>query len=349
MLGKRKTVAIAALALALTANAGARNIALPEADLPDVFFRVESDAPALRFAVSFDDDTFDFIGVAAVGAGLLETALKEAEASVQAAQDRVDQLSTALDAIRASGRPVLSQEDIKALEVQLQAAKNDLAIATQQREFARQMVTLNRVVDVELRNADVRQAALALARTSGIDIRVGEGVPKEVRLTVEARRVPLASVLEAVARQANLMIAPDANGVALARWPELKAQGGAVTVTGRNAPWSDDWAAIPTQFLSGAKAPSIWTPSGLPAPPGLPNARPVGVEGVNVTSVGGNLVLVERGTNGGKQGLWITTYRMENGRRVQADRWFHETADSSGESSSRRPGALPKPNRPPGR
>lgn len=345
----RKTVVLAALALTLAGEAGARNLTLPDAHLPDVFFRVASEAPALRFAVAFDGHGFGFFDVAAPGAGLLENVLKEAEASVQAAQDRVEQLSTALEAVRTAGRQVVSSEDIKALEAQLQAARNDLAIANQHREFARQMVTLNRVVDVELRNADVRQAALALAKTSGIDIRVGEEVPKEVRLTVEARRVPLASVLEAVARQANLMIAPDANGVALARWPELKAQGGSVTVTGRNAPWSDDWAAIPTQFLPGPKGPAIWTPSAPSSPPALPAGRPLTVDGVNVTSVGGNLVLVERGTNGGKQGLWITIYRMENGRRVQADRWFHESAGGSSESATRRPGPLPRSNRPPDR
>jgi hypothetical protein len=142
---------------------------------------------------------------------------------------------------------------------------------------------LNRPVDVQLRDASVRQAAQALSQASAIRIHVEDSVPEETRLTVTARGVSFASVLEAIAQQANLVIAPDRNwtqwttgapdqglgaspaamsvdargglgqvvaaspGVILRARPMLEVNGQPQELAESIGPWSLDWGVPPTR------------------------------------------------------------------------------------------------------
>src|SRR5262249_6798510 len=81
-------------------------------------------------------------------------------------------------------------------------------------------------------------------------------LPKSTRLTLEAHRVPLVTVLDAVARQANLVLAPmkDAKGkvigILITRPATLKVNGQAQSFSeGPTLPWSPEWGIPPTALV----------------------------------------------------------------------------------------------------
>jgi hypothetical protein len=108
----------------------------------------------------------------------------------------------------------------------------------------------------------VQQAAEALSKASGVAIRVDSGVPETTRLTVEAKRIRLATVLEGVAEQTGLIIEPDRTasgglGVLLTTGSSLsisvEGPGGANKgkierrPARRSTPWSPEWGTPPTR------------------------------------------------------------------------------------------------------
>ena len=72
------------------------------------------------------------------------------------------------------------------------------------------------------------------------------------RLSVVASNVPLGTVLEAIAQQMDLMIAPRGDsGVTLKPWPSIGINGHKQDYHGPNAPWSDEWSKLQPLFGGG--------------------------------------------------------------------------------------------------
>jgi hypothetical protein len=131
------------------------------------------------------------------------------------------------------------QNTIALTEAQIRAKDRELA----SEERLARMEGLRHTVVVQLRDASVRQAAQAISQASGIPIRVDDQVPSDARLTMAVQAVPLSSVLEAIGRQTNLMIAADprnAQGFVLKPWPSMEVNGQKQVFTGQYAPWSDE-------------------------------------------------------------------------------------------------------------
>ena len=206
----------------------------------------------------------------------------------------------------------------------------------------RSRINLSRAVDVKLKDATVAQAAEALSQASGVSIDVDETVPRDLRLTVEARRVPLATVLEAVGKQTNLMISPAGRGVLLQPWPTLTVDGKTTQVaTGRISPWSDDWGSPPTQ-VSGIWAANAPFPTPGPAPAELPFAYPPGTSApatparVALTTVGDRVVVAEPGDGpDGAEGVWLTVYQLERDQLKKVGSTFHPSPEGATRTRAR--------------
>jgi hypothetical protein len=185
-------------------------------------------------------------------------------------------------------------------------------------------------VNVELRDAPVRQLARALSQASGMSVTVDDAVPESTRLTVTARGVQLATVLEAVAQQAELMIAPEGEGVALQPWPALEVNGQRQVIRGSLAPWSDAWssrppnAALQTATVLGERARAAKSSysrqastldlvkSGISAYPAAGRwAQALG--SISVSGVGDRMIAVAQGGVGpqGEVGTWLILYRLD--------------------------------------
>jgi len=114
---------------------------------------------------------------------------------------------------------------------------------------------LQKKVDVKFDNATVAQAAEALSKASGVPITAEDAIPDTTRLTVEARRVRLATVLESVARQANLIIEPGDGfdkpegslSVILTMPPMLRVNDSVQKFSVPSSPWSAKWGTPPTR------------------------------------------------------------------------------------------------------
>ena len=131
--------------------------------------------------------------------------------------------------------------------------------------YVYRVAPLQKKVDVKFDNATVKQAAEALSKASGVRIRVDDDIPTETRLTVEARKIRLATVLESVARQAGLIIEPvnlDGNGdlgATLTVPPMLRVNDKVQRFSASSSPWSAAWGTPPTgRGLFGAMSPYIY-------------------------------------------------------------------------------------------
>lgn len=127
-----------------------------------------------------------------------------------------------------------------------------------QRDYRRGAILLTRV-SIDLQNATVRQAAEALGKATRVAIQVDEQVPENLRLSVAARGITLGAVLEAVARQANLKVAPAEGGAVITTWPMVEVNGQHQVFKGRWAPWATEWGQLP-----GSLSPSGWSFPGEP-------------------------------------------------------------------------------------
>jgi hypothetical protein len=114
-----------------------------------------------------------------------------------------------------------------------------------QRERSPLVPALRRPVDAQLQDATLQQAAQALSQAARLPIRVDRAAATDKRLTLDARGVPLGAVLEAIAAQTELMIAPDGQGIIVKSWPALEINGQKQIFTGPRAPWSDEWGELP--------------------------------------------------------------------------------------------------------
>ncbi|HEY3265316.1 MAG TPA: hypothetical protein VGM37_00200 [Armatimonadota bacterium] len=227
--------------------------------------------------------------------------------------------------------------------------------------------SLQRNVDIQLKNAPIRQVAESLTRSTGIHVSVSEGVSKEARVNLEARHVPLSTVLEGIARQADLIISREDDGVSLGAWPSLTVNGVSTRYKVRNAPWSDDWLIPPTTFFGGEAGSMPWvlTPrSAGSMQTTMPGAalgmgfggRPDGGR-VSVAALGDRLIVAEPGENEtGDEGVWLTVYRLSGDDLQQVSQMFQKsrapaagvrtlTLSTRGKFESN-PDARPNPKRP---
>jgi hypothetical protein len=107
------------------------------------------------------------------------------------------------------------------------------------------IITLSRPVDVALQGVPVQEAAQALTHASRVPILVDPQVPADTRVSITARGVPLGMLLEAMARQANLFIAPLPHAMRLVPLPTLAVTGQSPPFAAPFAPWSNEWGLNP--------------------------------------------------------------------------------------------------------
>lgn len=260
-----------------------------------------------------------------------KAALVAAQAKAALMAEKVRNLRSRVDAGLAPASE-LSEAEVAHKEALAEVAEQEEEVAAVRALFGMPSGVggkLSKPVDVQLQQATVRQAAEALAKASGIPIEVGESVPKDLRITIDARRMPLSTVLEAIGKQTGLMIAPQGEGVRLDVWPSLTVDGVKTTQrSGRMAPWSDEWGIPPTAFsrLPGALTvlPGFTgggSGGGVAARAFSSGARPNGLE---VSISGDTVVVSEVGTNAeGEAGLWLTAYRVVSGKMEPAGSTFH--------------------------
>jgi hypothetical protein len=201
------------------------------------------------------------------------------------------------------------------------------------------VAALRRPIDIELREATVRQMAETMSKSTGLRIVVDAAVPETTRLSLEAHHVPLVTVLDAVGRQANLLIAPEPDddkgvtGILLTRPAMLKVNGREQFVSATPTfPWSSEWGIPPTaealsstytfgslaklaqdqNVLAGRQGETLLSPVPLSelsgVVPGPPAPGPL-----TMTAVGSDLLAVaETGVSEkGEAGAWLTLYRLQ--------------------------------------
>ncbi|HZP83356.1 MAG TPA: hypothetical protein VFB21_17060 [Chthonomonadaceae bacterium] len=203
---------------------------------------------------------------------------------------------------------------------------------------------LMRPVDVTLDHATVRQLAEALAKASGLTIVVEKAVPEDVRLTVDARGVPMATVLEAVARQAKLLIAPPpkgSQGVTLKLPPSLQIDNQPrKEFPTLHAPWSDEWFAP----QKGAGFPRVYEFAHTLAPTvsadvfgGLTKVARGSSGPFSIAALGDRFLAVAEPSVGsnGESGVLLSLYRLDNGQLKKVSTFFHRLASGEGATARR--------------
>lgn len=256
------------------------------------------------------------------------------------------------------------ESEVSAARRQLEAARANYAVAKVQWTRLERLAAFQRPVDVDLKDATLRQTAETMSQVAGFPIRVDAGTPGDLRINAVARGVSLGTILEAIARQSNLMIAPgagDGGGVNLRNWPTLTVNGRLEVFSGPFAPWSNDWDTIPTAaqyFLSRAAAPpqmatpatvvppqvqdtqvpspmaTVETPYLVTPPPGGLTSVRSGIGSASrlgMTSLGDHmLVLAEPGSGPhGEAGIWLTVYRLDGTQLRKISATFHNSRTSS--------------------
>ncbi len=105
---------------------------------------------------------------------------------------------------------------------------------------------LTKSINAHLDKATLSDALNALAQASGMIVTAPVNIlDTNKRLTIEARNVPMGTVLEAIAQQMEVIIAPqDTVGITLKPWPSLNINGHKSQYRGSNAPWSDEWLEL---------------------------------------------------------------------------------------------------------
>jgi hypothetical protein len=141
-----------------------------------------------------------------------------------------------------SEKPAPRAERIQEAEARLRLAQAGLSEAEAKLARETRLSILERPIDVKLTQASVQQAALVLSEAAGMAVIVDAGVELDKRLSVDAKGVTFGLVLETLAKQTNLMLAPDAKGIRITTWPTLEVDGQKTVRKSAYAPWSEEWA-----------------------------------------------------------------------------------------------------------
>jgi hypothetical protein len=278
-------------------------------------------------------------------------------------QGRIKKLEEYLAAARKKRADAKDEAERTRLDQYIERTEADLKRSQERLKIAEKRAPLYKLVDVKFTDASVQQAARALSEASGVSIEVGEGVPESTRLTVEARRVKLATVLESVAEQASLIIEPTDKGgkvgVRLISPPMLKVNNKEIRAPRSRSPWSAEWGTPPTGrfFFSDLSSlesygslavlsPSLMGDIDQTVREALERARVTAPSAGNSTSrsttvvrtgdgksvslsVNGDTVVVtESGKNDkGEAGIWMTVYQFDKNKKemVKTSATFHKT------------------------
>lgn len=129
-------------------------------------------------------------------------------------------------------------------DIQTEVRRLELAVKDAEDAAARdaQIERLSHPVNIEFKDATLAQAAESLSKASGVPIRVAPSAPASARITLQAKAVPLSTVLESIARHLDLKIEPAGNGgVELQTWPEILIDGQKQVFPEPTGPWSSAW------------------------------------------------------------------------------------------------------------
>ncbi len=173
---------------------------------------------------------------------LTEQTIHQLKMDLERSRTRLERIRSLNKAGHAS-QDAIEQAEEEVSQKELELASADTAIAK-----ARSLAAFRHPVDMEAKEATVQQVVATLSKACGIPVKVDPSVPANLRLTVEAHGVPFATVLESIASQANLMIAPPEDGtigVVIGTWPQLNVNGLKIKYVGPHAPWSNDWDVSP--------------------------------------------------------------------------------------------------------
>jgi len=154
-------------------------------------------------------------------------------------QNAVDKLNRAKSRYEAGQVTADEYQDAKT-----EVARLEVAVKEAQEAAARhaQVERLSRPVDIQFKDATLQQAAESLSKASGVPIRIASSAPAGARISLEAKAVPLSTVLESIARHLDLKIAPAENGgVELQTWPEIQIDGQKQVFPEPTSPWSSAW------------------------------------------------------------------------------------------------------------
>ncbi|HET6384065.1 MAG TPA: hypothetical protein VFJ58_11800 [Armatimonadota bacterium] len=207
-------------------------------------------------------------------------------------------------------------------------------------------------VNLQFENATVPEAAAALAKVSGVPIRVDLSVPSDTRLSITAHDINAGSILMTIADDADLRIDPDDGGVILRQYPYLVVNGTKSVQKNLGAPWGPGWSqpvGIPRNPIgpasmsvsssrverSGAgSSSSVYR--GVPSTtvnPALPGESGAGVA---VTSVGDHMVVVALpGENDqGVRGVWLALFRVDGTQFHWLSSAFHALGEAPGATAT---------------
>lgn len=267
---------------------------------------------------------------------------------------RRDELVRALAEAQARGnskQEAAAQEELRKIDeemIRLKVLQDDQL----------RLAALQKPVMVDLKDATLQQAAKVLSQASGLEIRVSEDVPTNLRYSVVARGIPLSSVLEGIARQGNIMISPGkgVNEIELSPWPMLEINGSREVYSGPLAPWSIEWGTVPSaQSISLGMTQSSSFPLSMIYGTDGEMLRGVfkfdpRIQGEDLTLSGGKLVpfggqrfrglelgvgdrsvvIAEPGTSpSGEPGYWLTLYRIDGEELKKQSTLFHRSAPAA--------------------
>ena len=217
---------------------------------------------------------------------------------------------------------------------QLSIARYRLAAINEELRQAAFEEKLTRRVDVELKDATVRQAAKALAQASDINVQVSSDVPSEKRIRMTANAVPFVRAVEAVAQANDLRITRTPEGLVLRPWPVININGNRRQFRSGIAPWSEEWGQRPGGDTSLSNNLSWPTSSSQTSTQyGLSRKSDTTLPKTasdmpNITSTrAGEFLVTEPGKDArGRPGIWLTVYRQVGAQLKQVARGFHPLA-----------------------
>jgi hypothetical protein len=188
----------------------------------------------------------DAHGVAAAQTAVASAQLAAAEAELRAAtealQEKKSQVAQGL--APATEMPPIEAQIARA-RAAVAATRTEVGLREREQQLSSRVAALQRPVDVEIRNADLGEAARIIARASGVSVNVDPRAHADQPVNVVARGVPLATVLDAIARQGHLLIAPAPNGVVLKPMPLMEVNGQRTIFGAPFGPWSSEWGTNP--------------------------------------------------------------------------------------------------------
>ncbi len=253
-------VALAAVAVATFLPAFLPGVARAVVQQPheDELVPFAEPVPFLPFYHSgeFEDGDVFYTPDAFGGSGTVESL----EAEAKRLDEMIKEAKESVDAARKSD----DKAKQRTAESRVMSLERSRAALQKVVERAKRFAPLQKKVDVKFENATVAQAAEALSRASGVQIKVDDTIPDTTRLTVEARKVRLVTVIESLARQAGLTIDPinidkGEVGIELIAPPMLRVNNTVQQFATAPSPWTEKWGTPPTsRYLYSSGLPRVW-------------------------------------------------------------------------------------------